>query len=204
AAEKPVAERPAKAEKPVATEQDHAGKRRRKRGAEAESASAGDKPAAEKPAAEKPPADKPVADKPASDEKPAPAQVDEKSSAAEIAAAAVLASPPTLKVTSTPAGALVLIDGKEAGTTPLVSHDVDPDAPHTVTIKKDGYDANERMVSNLDWSPARGKNPQTLKVNAKLHRAAAAAPAAAPKDNAAQPADDPGGPYIKEIKPDSP
>ena len=65
------------------------------------------------------------------------------------------------------------------------------------------------MVSGLDWSRPHGNSPQTLKVNAKLRRAAAA-PAAteAPKENAepkekAEP-EDTGGPYIKEIKPDSP
>ena len=191
----------AAAEKPAGETEDHPAKRHRKRAADEESAAAA--PAA----AEKTAAEKPAAEKPAADEKPAAEQpADDKSSAAAIAAAAVLATPPVLKVTSTPAGALVLIDGKEAGTTPLVSRDVDPAAPHTITIKKDGYDANERMVSGLDWSRGHGTNPQTLKVNAKLHRTAAAAPAAAPaaKDNAEQPAEDTGGPYIKEVKPDAP
>jgi hypothetical protein len=99
----------------------------------------------------------------------------------------------------------VLIDGKEVGTTPFVSKDVDPAAPHAITIKKDGYEASERMVSGLDWSRPHGNTPQTLKVNAKLRRAAAAAPAAAPaapKENAEP--EDTGGPYIKEVNPGSP
>ena len=64
------------------------------------------------------------------------------------------------------------------------------------------------MVSGLDWSRPHGNNPQTLKVNAKLRRvggeprARGAAAPAAPKENAEP--EDTGGPYIKEIKPDSP
>ena len=113
---------------------------------------------------------------------------------------------PILKVTSSPSGAQVLIDGRELGNTPFVSKEVDPSAPHTITIKKDGYEPNERMVSGLDWSRPHGSSPQTLKVNAKLRRAAAApgaTPAPAPPKENAEP-EDTGGPYIKEIKPDSP
>ena len=99
--------------------------------------------------------------------------------------------------------------------TPFPSKDIDPASPHAITIKKDGYEPNERMVSGLDWSRPHGNTPQTLKVNAKLRRAARRRPAAATqpaarqggaatsKDRTPQP-DDTGGPYIKEIKPDSP
>ena len=100
----------------------------------------------------------------------------------------------------------MLIDGRELGNTPFVSNEVDPSAPHTITIKKDGYEPNERMVSGLDWSRPRGSSPQTLKVSAKLRRTAAApaaAPGPAPAKENAEPQDT-GGPYIKEIKPDSP
>ena len=124
------------------------------------------------------------------------------------AAAAPAAAAPIVKITSSPSGAQVLIDGKEVGTTPFVSKEIDPASPHAITIKKDGYEANERMVSGLDWSRPHGASPQTLKVSAKLRRTApaAAAPAeaapAAPKENAEP--QDTGGPYIKEVKPDSP
>ena len=120
-------------------------------------------------------------------------------------AAAPAPAAPILKVTSSPPGAAVLIDGRELGNTPFVSKEVDPSSPHTITIKKDGYEPSERMVSGLDWSRPHGNSPQTLKVNAKLRRTAAAAPAATPapaKENAEP--EDTGGPYIKEIKPDSP
>ena len=80
-----------------------------------------------------------------------------------------------------------------------------PSAPHAITVKKDGYEANERMIGGLDWSQPHGNSPAALKVNVKLRRTAPAPSAApaAPKDNA-EPAEDTGGPYIKEIKPDSP
>ena len=61
-------------------------------------------------------------------------------------------------------------------------------------------------MSGLDWSRPHGGTPQTLKVNAKLRRTApapAATPGPAPAKENAEPQDT-GGPYIKEIKPDSP
>src|SRR5262249_32821861 len=110
-----------------------------------------------------------------------------------------------VKITSTPSGAIVLIDGKEVGMTPFQSKEIDPASPHAITIKKDGYEPAERMVSGLDWSRPKGNTPQMLKVNAKLRRSAAApapAPAAAPKENTEP--EDTGGPYIKEVNPGSP
>ena len=154
-------------------------------------------------AADKPPADKPAAEKPAA-EQPAPEKAAEGAPGDKPAAAAPVPAAPILKVTSSPPGAAVLIDGRELGNTPFVSKEVDPSSPHTITIKKDGYEPSERMVSGLDWSRPHGNSPQTLKVNAKLRRTAAA-PAATPapaKENADP--EDTGGPYIKEIKPDSP
>ena len=172
-----------------------------RRHAEAEAtAPVPDKTAAEKPVAEKPATEKPAGDQPAPEKPAEAAAADQKP-----AVAAPAPATPVIKITSTPSGAQVLIDGRELGTTPFLSKEVDPASPHTITIKKDGYEANERMVSGLDWSRPHGKSPQTLKVSAKLRRTAAApaAPAeAAPKENAEP--QDTGGPYIKEIKPDSP
>ena len=205
AAEKPAAEKTAAEEKkpaPTADTEEHGGKHRPlHKHVEAEAGTpAGAAPAA----AEKAPAEKPAAEQPAA-EKTAEGASGEK----PIAAAAPAPPAPTVKITSSPAGAQVLIDGKEMGVTPFVSKEIDPTSPHAITIKKDGYEPNERMVSGLDWSRPHGNNPQTLKVNAKLRRAAAA-PAApeVPKESAepkekAEP-EDTGGPYIKEIKPDSP
>ncbi len=166
---------------------------------------AAEKVASEKPAGEKPSGEKPAGEKPAA-EQAAPEKAAEGAPAEKPAAAAPAPAAPILKVTSSPSGAQVLIDGRELGTTPFVSKEVDPSAPHTITIKKDGYDPNERMVSGLDWSRPHGSSPQTLKVNAKLRRTAAApaaSPGPAPAKENAEP-EDTGGPYIKEIKPDSP
>ncbi len=228
APEKPATEKaateekkPAAAEKPApAANEEHGGKRhplkRRAEveasdkgtspaGAEGKKPAAAEKPTAEKPAAEKP-AEKPAAEKAAA-EQPAAEKPAEGAAEKPAAPAAAAPPPPVLKITSTPSGAQVLIDGKEVGTTPFLSKEIDPASPHAITIKKDGFEASERMVSGLDWSRPHGSSPQTLKVNAKLHRSAAspAAPAAAPaapKENAEP--EDTGGPYIKEIKPDSP
>jgi uncharacterized protein (TIGR02266 family) len=125
--------------------------------------------------------------------------------AAAPAAEAAAPPAPVLKITSTPSGAEVLIDGTSVGNTPFISKTLDPSAPHAITVKKDGYEANERMIGGLDWSQPHGNSPSSLKVNVKLHRTAPAPSAApaAPKENA-EPAEDTGGPYIKEIKPDSP
>jgi PEGA domain len=112
---------------------------------------------------------------------------------------------PTLRVTSSPAGAEVIIDGTSLGYTPFSTKALDPGSPHAITVKKTGYESTDRMISGLDWSRPHGNSPQSLKLNVKLRRAAASPPEtpAPPKDNAG-PADDSGGPYIKEIKPDKP
>ena len=194
--------------KPAAAEnEEHAGKHRplHHKAEAAAAATAGASATAEKPSAEKPAAEKTPAEKPAA-EQPPPEKAAEGAAAEKPAAAPPTPAAPILKVTSSPSGAQVLIDGRELGSTPFVSKEVDPSAPHTITIKKEGYEANERMVSGLDWSRPHGSSPQTLKVNAKLRRAAAApgaTPAPAPPKENAEP-EDTGGPYIKEIKPDSP
>jgi uncharacterized protein (TIGR02266 family) len=112
---------------------------------------------------------------------------------------------PTLRVSSSPAGAEVIIDGTSLGYTPFSTKAVDPGSPHAITVKKTGYESTDRMISGLDWSRPHGNSPQSLKLNVKLRRAAASPPEtpSSPKDNAG-PADDSGGPYIKEIKPDKP
>jgi hypothetical protein len=95
--------------------------------------------------------------KPAEDAKPA-------------ATAAVVA--PLLKITSSPAGAEVVIDGIPVGTTPFSSKEIEPLANHAITVKKDGYETHERMISSADWARGRG-GAQTLKFNVKLKRAGA-------------------------------
>jgi hypothetical protein len=209
AAEKAAAEgtKPTAAAATPEKSEEHAGKHKpvRHKAEAAAAAPAAASVSAEKPSSEKPAAEKPAAEKPAA-EQPAPDKAAEAATADKPAAAAPAPAAPILKVTSSPAGAQVLIDGRELGNTPFVSKEVDPSAPHTITIKKDGYEPNERMVSGLDWSRPHGSSPQTLKVNAKLRRTAAAPAATSgtpPAKENAEP-EDTGGPYIKEIKPDSP
>jgi uncharacterized protein (TIGR02266 family) len=72
-----------------------------------------------------------------------------------------------LKITSAPAGAEVIVDGNSVGTTPFSTGDLDPALPHSVTIKKDGFEAYEHMIGGSDWPRAKN-GVRTLKLNAKL------------------------------------
>ncbi|HVU51502.1 MAG TPA: PEGA domain-containing protein, partial [Polyangia bacterium] len=72
-----------------------------------------------------------------------------------------------LKITSSPAGAEVIVDGTSMGTTPFSSGDIDPALPHSVTIKKDGFESYEHMIGGSDWPRPKG-GVRTLKLNAKL------------------------------------
>lgn len=136
----------------------------------------------------------PAADKPAAADQEAAAPAADKPATAKAA---------VLKITSTPAGADVTIDGSNMGITPFTSKEVDPTAPHVIRLVKDGFESNERMIGTSDWSRPRGNAPPTLKMNVKLRRVGGAPAADTPKENAA-PADDTGGPYIKEVTPTSP
>jgi uncharacterized protein (TIGR02266 family) len=142
------------------------------------------KPAAETAKAEAP---KPAeAAKPAEDDKPAEKPAAEKPAEAPKPAEAAPAAPPTLKITSTPPGAEVVIDGVPVGTTPFSSKDVTPDGTHAISLKKDGYETHERMISGSDWSRGKG-GAQSLKFSVKLKRTGGdpgkpAAPAADKKD----------------------
>ena len=167
-AEKPV--QAAKPEKAVEKESPAPSRRRRERAA-AQTESAGEKrPAGEeaaKPDAPKPteaakPAEGEKTDKPAEGEKTAKPAEGEK--APEPAAIT-----PMLKITSSPAGAEVVIDGIPRGTTPFSSKDITPDATHAITVKKDGFEAHERMISGSDWPRPRG-GVQSLKFNVKLRK----------------------------------
>jgi hypothetical protein len=63
----------------------------------------------------------------------------------------------------------VVIDGAAVGTTPFQSKDIDPTAPHAITVRKEGFEPYERMISGSDWSRGRG-GAQSLKMNAKLRK----------------------------------
>lgn len=54
--------------------------------------------------------------------------------------------PPTLLVAATVDGATVALDGADVGTTPLAPFEVTAGS-HTVTVRRDGYEATSRQVS---------------------------------------------------------
>jgi len=132
---------------------------KRPAGDEAKAAGDGAKTEPPKPTEAAKPAEGEKTEKPAEAAKPA-----EGEKAPEAAAVVTL-----LKITSSPTGAEVVIDGIPRGNTPFSSKDITPDATHAITVKKDGYEAHERMISGSDWSRARG-GVQSLKFNVKLKR----------------------------------
>ena len=62
-----------------------------------------------------------------------------------------------------------MIDGVPVGTTPFSSKEISADATHAITVKKDGYESHERMISGSDWSRGKG-GAQSLKFNVKLRK----------------------------------
>jgi uncharacterized protein (TIGR02266 family) len=166
---KPAEAKPAEAKaedkgeaKPEAKPEGKPHKGKRRGGAAAEEKAAEAKPAEAKPAeAAAAVADvspKPVEAKPEGEAKPAG------DTAAEAKPAG---GGHVLKITSSPAGAEVIVDGTSMGTTPFSSGDIDPALPHSVTIKKDGFEAYEHMIGGSDWPRPKG-GVRTLKLNAKL------------------------------------
>jgi uncharacterized protein (TIGR02266 family) len=152
--------------------------------AEAKPAAAEAKPAEEKPAEAKP-ADTKIA---AADHK-RPRPVPHKKAAAgakgDEAAAGDSAGDDAAniaRVISLPTGAEVLIDGQSVGKTPFQGKDIDPAAPHALTVRKEGFETYEHMVSASDW--IKGKGPgQSLRVTVKLHKAAGAGEAKSAGDD---------------------
>jgi hypothetical protein len=120
-----------------------------------------------------------VAEKPAGETGEAKPAAEGAAAAAGPAAEAA-AGPATLKITSIPGGAEVIIDGTSMGTTPFSSKDVDPTTAHAITIKKDGFEAQERAIGVANWQHPR--SGPLLKVSVKLKRSAADAPKAEPKE----------------------
>jgi len=77
------------------------------------------------------------------------------------------------RIISLPSGAEVLIDGQVVGKTPFIGKDIDPASPHALTIRKEGFETYEHMVSSSDWIKGKG-NGQTLKQAVKLRKLRAA------------------------------
>ncbi len=74
-----------------------------------------------------------------------------------------------LRVTSNPRGADVIIDGRTVGKTPYQGANFDVAAPHALTLKLDGYEPDERMVSGSDDWVKKGKT-HTLSVSVRLQK----------------------------------
>lgn len=83
-----------------------------------------------------------------------------------------------LVVRSTPISAEVLIDGEYFSRTPCERRILDPTKSFAVTIRKEGYEAHERMVGPSDNWTKKG-NERVLTVSATLKRAKAGATGAA-------------------------
>lgn len=99
-----------------------------------------------------------------------------------------------IRITSSPSGADVLMDGAYAGRTPYTQSDVDFTTARSITLLKDGYEPHQQMVANdsAGWTAGKrvkGRPTVVLVVSAKLRKtggsartgaaAAATAPAAA-------------------------
>jgi hypothetical protein len=74
-------------------------------------------------------------------------------------------------VRTTPSGARVSIDGRARGVTPLTVRDL-PHGPHTITIVRGGYEAEERKVS---LSPSRPSASVTVALRRETPAPAAGA-----------------------------
>jgi serine/threonine-protein kinase len=98
--------------------------------------------------------------------------------AAKVAAAPVVVTG-SVVVKSTPAGATVLVDGKDYGRTPLTVRDLAPGA-HRVQVARDGFASEDRRVTIT------AAKSQALTV--QLARARSASPAATKPSTAAAPA----------------
>ena len=97
------------------------------------------------------------------------------------------------RVISLPTGAEVLIDGQSVGKTPFLGKDIDPAAPHALTVRKEGFETYEHMVSASDW--IKGKGPgQSLRVTVKLHKAAGGGEAKPAGDDKAEKPEKPAAP----------
>ena len=104
------------------------------------------------------------------------------------------------RVISLPTGAEVLIDGQAVGKTPFQGKDIDPAAPHALTVRKEGFETYEHMVSASDW--VKGKGPgQSLRVTVKLRKAQGSGEA---KGSGEEKADKPAAPAAEPAKTETP
>lgn len=91
-----------------------------------------------------------------------------------------------LRVRSTPPGADVFIDGELEGKTPFQRRIFDSTRPYAVSVRKEGFESNDRMISASDpWAKVKSEFLLTLSI--KLRKAPAAAPATPPDEAAPSP-----------------
>jgi len=84
-----------------------------------------------------------------------------------------------LKIKSVPAGAHVTMDGDAMGTTPFQRRILEIDKPHSIQVRKPGYDSYERTFTKADFGEPSG-NTSTLNLSAKLTRLKSPSGPAAP------------------------
>ncbi len=88
-----------------------------------------------------------------------------------------------LRLRSSPTGAEVLIDGQAEGKTPFQRRIFDTSRPYAVTVRKEGYEQHEQMVSASDEWVKKGK-VHTLTIAATLTKIVDAEPAPKPPEGA--------------------
>jgi uncharacterized protein (TIGR02266 family) len=89
-----------------------------------------------------------------------------------------------LRVRSVPPGADVFVDGELEGQTPFQRRIFDSSRPYAVSIRKEGFETNDRMISSSDpW--AKVKDEYSLTVSVKLRKSAVTPEAAPPAEPAA-------------------
>jgi hypothetical protein len=134
------------------------------------------KPVASQPSTESSahPADRSAAAAPSRSAAPTPAAVPPPAPATP---AAPVAPDGRLLIRSTPAGAEVSVDGKDAGRTPATIRDL-ARGPHRVRVERDGYASQERRVVLSSSRPSQSVNVALVRVAPPTPpRTAAAAPA---------------------------
>ena len=109
--------------------------------------------------------------------KPADGDKGEAAKPAEAATAAGARRPPVPQDHVEPGGRRVVIDGVPVGDDAVFQQGRHPDGTHAISVKKDGFEPQERMISGSDWSRGKG-GAQSLKFNMKLRRAGGEAEAA--------------------------
>ena len=126
---------------------------------------------------------------PEGNEKPTPSEsakaaVGDAPAPPEGAAADENAAGHQIRVTSKPPSAEVAIDGQLVGQTPLSTSIADVSSPHFLSVRKEGFETFEQMISATSaWAKTKGAKGQpavpTLKINAKLKASGGGAAAGA-------------------------